>query len=51
MSLSGNAPRTSWQKFWIQLYREIVSWLSPAEQRAAAARLRKLGITTAKPKY
>jgi len=48
---SGNAPRTYWQKFWIQLYREIVSWLSPAEQRTAAARLKKLGITTARPRY
>ena len=47
---NGNRPRTYWQKFWIQLYREIVSWLSPAEQRAAAARLEKLGITTAKPR-
>jgi len=48
MSPSGNAPRTYWQKFWIQLYREIVSWLGPAEQQAAAARLKKLGVKTEK---
>ena len=44
----GNAPRTYWQKFWIQLYREIVTWLDPPAQKAAAARLKKLGVVTAK---
>ena len=48
MSLSGNAPRTYWQKFWIQLYREFVCWLSPVEQRAAEQRLKKLGVKTEK---
>jgi hypothetical protein len=37
-------PRTYWGKFWIQLYLEIVSWLSPSEKRAARARLRKAGV-------
>lgn len=39
-----SVPRTYWQKYWIQLYREIVSWLKPAERRAAAARLKKLDV-------
>jgi len=44
----GNAPRTYWQKFWIQLYREIVSWLDPPAQKAAAKRLAESGVSTAK---
>jgi hypothetical protein len=39
-----STPRTYWQRYWIQLYLEIVSWLSPADRRAAAARLDKLAI-------
>jgi len=37
-------PRTYWQKRWIQLYLEIVSWLRPAERRQAAKRLKAAGV-------
>jgi len=37
--------RKYWDKFWIQLYREVVSWLEPEGQKAAQARLRKLKLT------
>ena len=37
-------PRTYWQKYWIQLYREIVSWLTPAQRKQAQARLKKLKV-------
>ena len=37
-------PRTYWQKCWIQLYLEVVSWLSPEAQRQAENRLEKLKV-------
>ena len=37
-------PRPYWEKYWIQLYREIVSWLGPEAQRAAQARLEELDV-------
>ena len=43
-SMGGSAPRTYWQKYWIQLYLEVVSWLGPAAQARAAARLSELAV-------
>ena len=42
--MGASTPRTYWQKFWIQLYLEIVSWLKPAARAQAAARLRELDV-------
>lgn len=36
--------RKYWDKFWIQLYLEIVRWLTPAERKKAAARLMEAGV-------
>jgi hypothetical protein len=44
IDMGGSKPRTYWQKYWIQLYLEIVSWLKPAQQKQANARLRKLKV-------
>lgn len=33
-----------WDKYWIQLYQEIVSWLDPAAQKKAEARLKDLNL-------
>ena len=44
--MGSSVPRTYWQKYWIQLYREIVGWLKPPERRAAAARLTKLDVVS-----
>ena len=41
----GNSfPRTYWEKYWIQLYLEIVNWLDPEMQAQAEERLRKLNL-------
>ena len=45
LDMRGSVPRTYWQKYWIQLYLEITSWLGPGERKAAAARLEKLEVT------
>ncbi len=37
-------PRTYWHTYWIQLYLEIVSWLSPGAQAEAARRLEGLDV-------
>ena len=37
-------PRTYWQKFWIQLYLEIVSWLPRPAREDAAQRLKALDV-------
>jgi len=37
-------PRKYWDKFWIQLYLEIVDWLTPPAREQAEARLRKMGV-------
>jgi hypothetical protein len=37
-------PRTYWQKYWIQLCLEIMSWLPPAQRAEAEARMRKLEV-------
>lgn len=44
IDLNGSKPRTYWQKYWIQLYLEIVSWLPAPQQADAAARLKKLKV-------
>jgi hypothetical protein len=44
VQMRGSPPRTYWQRYWIQLYLETVSWLSPRVQAAAAARLKALGV-------
>jgi len=37
--------RPYWEKYWIQLYLEIVRWLTPAQRKDAAARLKRTGVT------
>ena len=37
-------PRTYWEKYWIQLYLEIVDWLEPEMQAQAEERLKKLNL-------
>jgi len=37
-------PRTYWEKYWIQLYLEIVDWLDPDMQAQAEARLNKMEV-------
>lgn len=45
VSMMGESkPRTYWQKYWIQLYLEIVRWLKPAQRAEAARRLEKLKV-------
>jgi len=34
-----STPRTYWEKYWIQLYLEIVRWLEPGARREARMRL------------
>lgn len=41
VSVGQSTARTYWQKYWIQLYLEIVSWLAPAQRARAAERLAK----------
>jgi hypothetical protein len=40
-----STPRTYWQRYWIQLYAEIVDWLEPGARAGAEDRLRELGVT------
>jgi len=42
--MGSSKPRTYWAKYWIQLYREVVSWLDPPQQVQAEARLKKMGV-------
>ena len=44
LRMGKSKPRTYWQKCWIQLYLEIVTWLGPAQQKEAAARLKELDV-------
>lgn len=37
-------PRKYWEKYWIQLYLEILSWLDAAAQAQADARLKRLEV-------
>ncbi len=41
ISCKGSKPRAYWQKYWIQLYQEIVGWLGPAGRKQAKLRLAK----------
>ena len=43
-ALGDSTPRTYWQKYWIQLALEIMSWLPPAQQKQAVARMRTLKV-------
>jgi hypothetical protein len=45
LDMDGSKPRTYWAKYWIQLYREIVSWLTAPARAAAAKRLDALKVT------
>jgi len=42
--MGNSKPRTYWQKYWIQLFLEIVSWLDPDQQAAAEKRLKELKV-------
>jgi len=44
LRMGRSAPRTYWQKYWIQLYLEIVSWLESPSQEQAGARLKELDV-------
>ena len=37
-------PIRYWEKYWIQLYLEIVSWLNPVQQERAGTRLKALDV-------
>jgi len=39
-----STPRKYWEKCWIQLYLEIVSWLEPVQQVQAEARLKEMDV-------
>lgn len=39
-----SVPLRYWEKYWIQLYLEIVSWLEPAMQAQAEVRLRAMDV-------
>jgi len=42
--MGSSTPRKYWEKYWIQLCLEIMSWLSPQERKRAKARLRELEV-------
>jgi len=42
--MAGSAPRPYWERYWIQLFLEIVSWLPAKEQDAARHRLAERGV-------
>jgi hypothetical protein len=44
LHVDGSVPRTYWQKYWIQLCLEVLSWLSPHRQAAAHRRLKKMKV-------
>lgn len=44
MRMGRSTPRKYWEKYWIQLYLEIVSWLEPVQQAHAEARLTKMNV-------
>jgi hypothetical protein len=39
-----STPHRYWDKYWIQLYLEVVGWLVPDQQALAEARLKELGV-------
>jgi hypothetical protein len=44
LQMGTSEPRAYWQRYWIQLYREIVGWLDPPARAQAEARLGKLKV-------
>ncbi|HUS47276.1 MAG TPA: DUF5591 domain-containing protein [Phycisphaerae bacterium] len=44
IQMGGSKPRAYWQRYWIQLYLEIVGWLDPPQQAEAAERLAALEV-------
>jgi len=44
LHLAGSPPRTYWQRYWVQLYLEIVGWLAPEQQARAEGRLRRARV-------
>ena len=42
--MGNSTPHQYWARYWIQLYLEIVSWLTPEQQAQAEARLHKLKV-------
>lgn len=43
--MGDSMPRVYWEKYWIQLYLEILSWLEPAQRKQAEKRLRDLRVS------
>jgi hypothetical protein len=44
LRMGHSIPRKYWEKYWIQLYLEIVSWLEPVQQTQAEARLKGMEV-------
>jgi len=44
MQMGASIPRTYWEKYWIQLYLEVLSWLESTKQKQAESRLKKMGV-------
>jgi predicted RNA-binding protein len=44
LRMASSTPRKYWEKYWIQLYLEIVSWLGEAERERAEERLGELDV-------
>ena len=44
MQIGKSIPRKYWEKYWLQLYLEIVSWLEHSQQKQAESRLRKMEV-------
>ena len=44
MQMGKSMPRTYWEKYWIQLYLEIVNWLEPVQQAQSEARLKDMEV-------
>jgi hypothetical protein len=42
--MGDSRPRRYWEKYWIQLYLEIVSWLEPEQRARAEERLKSLDV-------
>ncbi len=45
LRMGRSTPRTYWQKYWIQLYLEIVGWFESEMQAQAHARLEEMDVT------
>lgn len=44
LRMGRSAPRKYWEKYWIQLVLEIVSWLEPVQRAQAEARLKEMDV-------